>query len=126
MRLISIIIFLFCSKIAIACDCPVLPLTYRTQSSEAVFLGKIVSYKTNSIDLQVIETFKGHLNAQITIPTGDSMCDYFFSGVGQPGSRFLIFMSIKDGKPNVSQCLGSAPESKAAEEIMLLRSSVPK
>jgi len=123
-RLISIIIFVFCPVISIACDCQSLPLTDRMQSSTAVFLGEIVSYKINSIDLQVIETFKGHLNAQITVPIDGGTCNYFSHGTDRLGSRFLIFMTIKDGKPNVSQCLGSAPESTAAEEIMRLRSAV--
>ena len=126
MRFISIVLFVLCSNTAIACECVTLPLAYRTQVSEAIFLGEIVSYGTNSIELHVLETFKGQLNAQITIHTGTSMCDYFFPGVGQPGSRFLIFMNIKDGQQNVSQCLGSAPESSAAEEIKFLRTAVPK
>jgi len=124
MRLISIILFVFFPGISIACDCQPLPLTVRMRSSAAVFLGEIVSYKNNSIDLQVIETFKGHLKAQITVPIDGGTCNYFSHETVQPGNRFLIFMTIKDGKPNVSQCLGSAPESAAAEEIMRLRSTV--
>ena len=126
MRIVLIALLALSTNTAIACDCPVFPLTYRTQVSDAVFLGKIISYGNNAVELQVIETFKGNLNAQISIPTGTSMCDYFFPGVGQAGSRFLIFMSLKKGKPSVNRCFDSAPESEATEEIKQLRSSVKK
>jgi hypothetical protein len=121
-----IILFLFCSNIAIACDCPVFPLSYRIQESDAIFLGKIISHENNAVELHVLETFKGNLNTQISIPASTSMCDYFLPGVGQPGSRFLIFMHLKNGKPSVSRCFDSAPESEALEEIKQLRSTVQK
>lgn len=122
MRLVPIIFFVLCSEVAIACDCAVSPLAYRIQASDAVFLGEIISHGNNSIELRVLETFKGQINTRMIIPAGGSMCDYFVSGIGQPGSRYLVFMTLKDKKLDVNRCLGTAPESKAAKEIMQLRS----
>ncbi len=127
-RLILTIILAPWSHAAIACDCPLWPLSDRMRISDGVFLGEVVAHGIDSIELKIVESFKstpkGSVPAKFTVPTGQSMCDYFLPGIGKPGERFLIFMTLREGKPTINRCFDSAPESAAFQDLKWLRSAL--
>lgn len=111
------------APVSLACDCMALPLPERAKLSTDVFLAEVAGHEALvSIDLVVLESFKGERRNRVRIATGQNMCDYFLGTKGaEPGSRFLIFMTRTPQGNSVSRCHGSAPEGEAAPDLKILR-----
>lgn len=126
MRSIVAMVLLFWGLSAIACDCASLSLEERVRESDAVFLGAVRSHRPlEFVELAVLEAFKfkDSFGMRIRVPTGLNDCDYFVRPVhGEPGERFLIFLTLRNGEVSVSRCLGSKPVGEAASELSVLRS----
>jgi hypothetical protein len=85
---------------AMACDCVSLSFEERLRHSDVVFLGEVVVYEPlASVELRVLEVFKGLPGTRVLVPTGRSDCDYFVLPVRtQANERFLVFLRAAMGK----------------------------
>jgi hypothetical protein len=103
-------------------------LAQRVGWSSEVFIAEVFEYKPLlSVELRVVESFKGGRRGKRTISIGPSDCDYFLPPLNpQPGDRFLVFMSMAAGKNIVSRCLGSRPAASAAADLQMLRNHLYK
>jgi hypothetical protein len=110
------------SSSTVACDCVPSPLEERLRQSDAVFVGEVVAHEPlASVELQVLEVFKGSPGARVLVPTGRSDCDYFVPPVrAAVKERFLVFLTRRKGQTSVSRCLGSKPVAEAAHELSVL------
>ena len=121
-------VLLLCSSSGLACDCGTLPLSERVRLSTYVFHGEVVVHTPlQSVELRVLERFKGETPGQLSVVTGRSDCDYFVPPtLARPGDQFLIFMTKTSLGNTVSRCLGSAPVESASSELKLLREGPKK
>jgi hypothetical protein len=112
---------------AIACDCATLSVQKREQESESIFVGQVVRHEPlKSIELRVVEAFKGEANRTVTVPTGVNDCDYFVKPVeARAGERFLVFLTKSDGGLSINRCLGTAPLAGADKDLAYLRARRP-
>jgi hypothetical protein len=128
MRSALALAILLWSGAACACDCATSPLAQRARWSSEVFIAEVIEYKPLlSVELRVVESFKGAHRGKRTISIGPSDCDYFLPPLNpQPGDRFLVFMSKAAGKNTVSRCLGSRPAASADADLKVLRNRLNK
>jgi hypothetical protein len=108
---------------AMACDCATLSVQQRERESQAVFVGRVLAHEPlQTVELRVLEIFKGSVARQLTIPTGIGDCDFFIMPIQpRPGDEFLVFLTRKAGKLSVSRCLGSAPVAAASQDLAYFR-----
>ena len=114
---------LLCAHTGHACDCFSAPLAERVKLSSEVFVAEVLAHKPLvSVQLRVLESFKGSSRGKLTVVLGPADCDYFLPPVNpRPGNQFLIFMSRTAGKHTVSRCLGSGPLSSSRSDVATLR-----
>lgn len=113
---------------AVACDCATTPVDLRANASDVVFVGEIVRHEPlKSVDITVLEVFKGTTARQVSISTGLSECDYFLKPIEQkPGDLFLVLLTKRDGRSAVNRCLGTAPLNEAASDVAYFRGHLRK
>jgi len=123
LRSIALAFLALASASAVACDCATLSVDQRVQLSQSVFIAEVVSHAPlNSIELSAIQVFKGRVRRRLTIATAQSDCDFFLPPVqGQPGDRFLVYLTVRKGRLSVSRCLGSKPMNEAGPDLAVLR-----
>lgn len=123
MRSIVPLAMLLCASNGLACDCATASLAERVESSNDVFLGEVVRHTPLvSVELRVMERFKGATSNNVAVATGQSPCDYFLrSADAQPGGKFLVFMTSGAAGNTVNRCFGTAPAAEASPELELLR-----
>lgn len=123
MRRLTAIAFLVCSANCLACDCASTPLAERVKESTAVYLGEVVRHAPlRSVELRVLERFKGDIPDRVTVVTGRSECDYFLRAAdAQPGDKFLVFMRAGAAGNTVNRCFGSAPAASSSADLDMLR-----
>ena len=123
MRTAATLAFSLWSASGLACDCASSSLADRVKWSRDVFLGEVVAHAPlASVELRVLERFKGAATSPVVVATGRSDCDYFLQAdSARPGDRFLIFMTRTAGH-SVNRCLGSAPVADASADLAALRS----
>lgn len=128
LRFVVLLLFSLGSSSAIACDCRSASFEESLRLSDVVFLGEVVAHRPlASVELRVLEVFKGSPRAQVVVPSGRSDCDYFLPPVRpRVQERYLIFLTRRDGQVSVGRCLGSKPASEAANELSLLRRRSPR
>ena len=123
MRTLITTVLLLWSSSSLACSCGTASLSERLRLSAYVFRGEVVVHTPlQSVELRVLERFKGETPRQLSVVTGRSDCDYFLPPtLARPGDQFLIFMNETSLGNTVSRCLGSAPVESASIELKLLR-----
>ncbi len=111
-----------------ACDCATLPLAERVQWSSEVFLAEVLEYKPFlSVELRILESFKGASYGKLTVSNGPSECDYFLPPVNpRAGDQFLVFMSKTAERNTVSRCLGTESAASGSADIEILRNRLHK
>jgi hypothetical protein len=124
MRSALALALVLCSCPSFACDCATLPLAERVELSSEVFVAEVIEYKPLlSVELRVLESFKGASSGKLAVSIGPSDCDYFLPPVNpRPGDQLLVFMSKAAGKNTVSRCLGSEALPSTSSDITILRS----
>ena len=108
---------------AFASDCKEMSVARRTQLSQAIFVGKVVSYEPlKSVRLATGHVFKGRVGHKVSVPTGRSDGDFFLPEAQvRIGESYLVFLTVQSGVVSVSRCLGSAPIAAAASDLAYLR-----
>jgi hypothetical protein len=119
---------LLATSYALACDCATLPLAQRMSSSTDVIVGEVVRHVAlGSVELRVLERFKGDSASPITIVTGQSDCDFFLPPTtARPGEKYLLFLTKSESRITANRCLGSALVSAASDQLKTLRSIATK
>ena len=119
---LTLIIFLWASP-SYACDCATLPLVERVKWSSEVFIAEVLEYKPFlSVELRVLESFKGASRGKLTVSIGPSDFDYFLPPVNPlQGDQFLVFMSKTAERNMVIRCLGSESAASRSSDIQVLR-----
>lgn len=119
MRILIAIALLICSAASHACQCATSPLAKRVELSSGVFVGEVVAYTPlQSVQLKLVERFKGKEPQIVSIVTGQSDCDYFLPPVAlHSGDRFLVFLTKGSLGNTVSRCLGSTPAALTPEMV---------
>src|SRR6266545_205233 len=81
-----------------ACDCATMSVQQREQESHVVFVGRVLTHQPlQSVELEVLELFKGNVPRQISVPTGGSDCDFFVKPVeAHAGDEFLVFLTRRE------------------------------
>ena len=117
---------LLMARTAMACDCVQMSFEERLKSSDLVFLASVVDHVPfQSMNLKVIERFKGHAMDQILVHPGRSDCDYFVPPVSaKEGDRFLVFATLRNEEVVVGRCLGTGTEAESAQDLMQLRKAL--
>jgi hypothetical protein len=115
-------------RTADACDCARSSWQQRLDSSDVIFVGRVVqSQPLQYVELEVRDMFKGHLSRRIRVVTGYSDCDYFLPPVvTKSGNQFLIYGTVVDGKVTVSRLPWLGATGTEDRELRLLRQRTTK
>lgn len=90
--------------------------------ADSVFVGRVVSVESSglggTVDLAVVEPFRGGLNWQVRIDNGPGNCAYSFTA----GESYLVYThKTPDGRMGTSMCTRTRPVADAAEDLSYLR-----
>jgi hypothetical protein len=128
MRRLLLIPALLVTSYGLACDCATLSLAQRMSLSTDVIVGEVVTHVAlSSVEVRVLERFKGDSASPITIVTGQSDCDFFLPPTTpHAGEKYILFLTKSESGITASRCLGSALVSAASDQLKALRGSAAK
>jgi hypothetical protein len=108
---------------AIACDCRTPNLADSTRRASVIVLATVTEFvPLKQVTVKPSEVFKGQAEKSITIPTGQSDCDYFLPPVSPGvGDEYLLFLVESNGRLVASRCFTTGPAAAKAAELRELR-----
>jgi hypothetical protein len=116
---------------ALACQCRELSLSTRIVGADVIVLGRVSDIEPlKMVTVQPVEVVKGRVSGPLTIPAGDTDCDFFVPPVEpKVGDEFLLYLrKVKDPKLKnqftASRCLASGPMPEKADELKAVRKRV--
>ena len=126
MRCVCFIASMALATGAFACDWPIRSLAENDRVSDAVFIAAVTGRKsTNTIELEVVDLFKGSLTGRVEIPTV-SDCDFFVDPSIRKGERFLVFLTRTERGLHVGLGGGTARFVEGNADIQYIRAKYRK
>jgi hypothetical protein len=119
---------LLASSGALACQCRELSLPVRIVGADVILVGRVSeAVPLKMVTVQPLEVLKGRVAGPVTIPTGETDCDFFVPPVEpKVGDEFLLYLrKVKNSKVKdhftASRCLASGPMPEKEEELKAVR-----
>ena len=108
---------------AVACSCRTASLPERIAGAHIVLVAVVTDFSPlQQVIFKPKEVFKGQADATLTIPTGESDCDFFLPPVKpRIGDVYLLYVGQLDGRLFVSRCQNSGRIADRAAELADLR-----
>jgi hypothetical protein len=108
---------------AIACQCRTPNLAESTRDASVILVAAVTEFVSlKQVTVKPTEVFKGQAEKSITIPTGQSDCDYFLPPVSPGvGDEYLLFLVESNGRLVASRCFTTGPAAAKAAELRELR-----